>query len=326
MNTAARPFWISAKSKTKVDCMRVWRNLLAGAGVPSVERALQEMLLQPVLAPFRKVCDADLWAQVLGISPRTVEITIEVADEELSGAKTVKAPVATKTRRVAPDAEALETLEARWLTAVRAMKKFAKSEADEASLLIELRSRLERAIASNAPDAMRAQLLAYALVADVAALGETSSGAQAREWFDNWLLGESLAAPLRELGAKPQAVDEIGWWLAHLPDSGQTEPFALLMQLLADDSAKNLLRVNRFEGTLWFNAEGWQTLHGALKRGAQFESVELPLLALDAAATASGYRVVNWMEATRNPASATTENGDTPAQSPKGTRKSAPKL
>ncbi len=269
-------------------------NLLAGAGVPSVDRALKEMLLEPILVPFRKVCDAELWAQVLGIAPKVVET--KSANGELSPAEKVGAPVAV--RFVEPDAKALETLEERWLGAMRAMKRFAKSEADEAQLLIGLRSRLERAIESNAPDAMRAQQLAYALVADVSELTGTPSPAQNREWFDDWLLGESLAEPLAGLGAKIEATTEIGWWLAHLQSA---EPFALLMQLLADESAKERLRVNRFEGTLWFNAEGWQELRDALQRGAQFESVELPLAPLDEAAKASGYRVVGWMEAARKP-------------------------
>ena len=45
-------------------------NLLAGAGVPGIDRALKEMLLEPILVPFRRLCDADLWAKVLGIAPK----------------------------------------------------------------------------------------------------------------------------------------------------------------------------------------------------------------------------------------------------------------
>ena len=292
-------------------------NLLAGRGVPNVERASKEMLLEPILTPFRQLCDADLWAQVLGIAPETTneaedEIALagEVGAPATPGAPAVAAsqvavessatePDALEPSAIEPDAAALETLEERWLKATRAMKTFAKSDADEAQLLIQLRARLERAIASDAPDAMRAQLLAYALVADLGALGgDESPNAQSREMFDNWLLADALTEPLAQLGAQVQAVAEIGWWLAHLRSA---EPFVLLLQLLADESAKTQLGVNRFEGTLWFRAEGWQTLRDALQRGADFESIELPLSALDDAATASGFRVVNWMEAAREP-------------------------
>ncbi len=276
-------------------------NLLAGEGTPSVDRALKEMLLESVLVPFRKLCDADLWAQVLGIVPK-----IEVSEVERISAKTVEVPAVatvvetTKVKPIKPNAVALATLEERWLKAARAIKRFVKSEVDEAKLLIPLRSRVERAIASKASDAARAQLLAYALVADLGALNAVGAGeaamAQSREWFDDWLLGESLAAPLQRLGVEAEAVVEIGWWLAHLQSA---KPFALLLQLLADESAKAQLGVNRFEGTLWFNAEGWQTLRDALKRGADFENIALPLAPLDEAATASGYRVVGWMEAAR---------------------------
>ena len=271
-------------------------NLLAGTGVPGIDRALKEMLLEPILVPFRRLCDADLWAKVLGIAPK---IKREVdADGEISDAKMSETPIAVEVTEVEPDAAALETLEERWLKAARAIKKFAKSETDEAKLLIALRSRLERAIEAAAPDATRAQLLAYALVADVGDLGGKASGAQSREWFDDWLLGDALSQPLMELGADPEAATDIGLWLAHLQSAA---PFALLLQLLADESAKERLNVNRFEGTLWFRAEGWQALHDTLKRGAQFESVELPLAELSEAANVSGYRVVKWMEAARGP-------------------------
>ena len=285
-------------------------NLLAGAGVKSVDRALKEMLLEPILVPFRRVCDAQLWERALGIAPKIEAKPVG----ELSATAEVSEPVAAITKSVRfaePDATALETLEERWLVAARAMKRFVKSEGDEAKWLIGLRSRLNRAIASAAPDAMRAQMLAYALVADLGALGGGQSPkSQGREWFDDWLLDDALSQPLAELGAPSQAVVEIGWWLAHLENA---EPFALLLQLLADQSAKERLRVNRFEGTLWFNAEGWQALRDALERGAQFENVELPLAHLDEAARASGYRVVKWMEAARGPQS---ESEITPATTP----------
>ena len=306
--------------------------LLAGRGVPSVARALQEILLEPVLAPFRQLCDADLWAQVLGIAPKSAQAEAEVkaasdASIEARGvAGDIDAPANRETdaetdaetenvETVEPDAAALQTLETRWLRVARAIKQFAKSRADEAQLLVALHARLERAIASNAPASMRAQLLAYALVVDLGALdgdgsdgdgsdGDGSGGASAarsRQRFDDWLLGESLAAPLAQLGAPAHSVAEIGWWLAHLRVAqGQSaEPFALLMQLLADESAKTHLGVNRFENTLWFRAEGWRQLRDVLQRGADFEDAALPLASLDSAATASGYRVVSWMEAAR---------------------------
>lgn len=279
-------------------------DLLGGAGTPGVDRALKEMLLESVLMPFRKLCDADLWAQVLGITPKSAEVEVEVEVGELAALETVEAPaVATveptiiKLVTVEPDAVALEILEERWLKAARAIRRFVQSDVDEAELLIPLRSRLERAISSDAPDATRAPLLAYSLVADLGALGTGQSArAQGRQWFDEWLLADAMKAPLEQLGAEPQSVDEIGWWLAHLQNA---QPFALLMQLLADESAKARLKVNRFEGTLWFNAEGWRELRDALARGAQFENITLPLAPLDDAATASGYRVVGWMEAAR---------------------------
>lgn len=43
--------------------------MLNGRGVPSVDRAVRELWVQPVLVPFRDVADAELWKQLLGIEP-----------------------------------------------------------------------------------------------------------------------------------------------------------------------------------------------------------------------------------------------------------------
>ena len=285
--------------------------LLQGRGVKSVERALQEMLLEPIFAPFRQVCDATLWRQVLGIAPQSKPEIVG----ELKATKKVEA-LEPKVKALAPDEAALETLEARWLKWARAVKNFLRVEGDEAALLIPLRSRLESAIASKSDDGERAQLLAYALIADVGALGEgVLSHAQGREWFEDWLLADALETPLLELGAPLESTRDIALWLAHLQPMA---PFPLLMQLLADERAKTMLSVNRFENTLWFRAEGWDELRAVLERGGAIENVELPLETLDEAALGSGFRVVKWMELARGPQTpiATKSNGNAPAISP----------
>ena len=293
--------------------------LLGGAGVPSVARALKEMLLEPVHHPFRALCDAVLWRQVLGIAApaKTAPVNsaaptgqhkhTELIAGELSAPDEalIIAPVALKSAapmvEVAPqpDAVALETLEKRWLGWARAALRFLKIEGDAAALLLPLHARLERAIEFKGTGAERAQLLAYALVADIGALGRGKTPhAQGRAWLDDWLLADLLGATLSEIGADESATGDIELWVAHL---GEQSPFALLSGLLSDARAQQQLSIHRFENTLWFRAEGWEQVRASLARGAAFEGVELPLDALDVAAQDSGFRVVKWMESARGP-------------------------
>ena len=296
--------------------------LLDGAGVPDVSRALKEMLLEPIHLPFRALCDAALWRAVLGISAPAIEPVGEhklvaeivagelVAPEETLVVAPLRNGAPTLVEAPAPDAQALETLEKRWLAWARAAMRFLKIESDAALLLIPLRSRLERAIEFEGSDAERAQLLAYALVADIGKLGGSQTpDAQGRDWLDDWLLADLLQATLTELGADQSAARDIELWVAHL---GEAAPFALLSGLLSDERAKEMLAINRFQNTLWFRAEGWQIVRDALARGAAFEGVELPLEALNEAAGSSGFRVVKWMELARAPLSQAAES---PAQS-----------
>ena len=267
--------------------------LLGGAGTKSVARALKEMLLEPIHRPFRALCEAPLWAAVLGVELPS-QIGGGIAPDEKSLVKAKPEAAALKA-----DAAALETLEQHWLRWARAAARFVRVETDVAALLIPLRSRLERAIAAKGSNAERAQLLAYALVADIGKLGQSKTpNAQGRAWLDDWLLSDALGETLGELGAPENAARDLELWVAHLAEA---TPFALLSALLADPRAQEMLAINRFQNTLWFRAEGWEDVRDSLKRGAQFESVELPLEALDEAAQNSGFRVVKWMDAARRP-------------------------
>ena len=304
--------------------------LLGGAGVPDVARALKEMLLEPIHLPFRALCEPELWAKVLGaqlpLRPAPAQHKhLELVAGELSApaeSLTIALSNGAAPQTPEPDAAALEILENRWLHFARAATRFLRIEGDVAALLIPLRSRLERAIAANGSQAERAQLLAYALVADIGELGGSATPrAQGRDWLDDWLLADLLGETLAEFGAQPNAERDLELWVSHL---GETTPFELLSGLLGDERAQEQLSINRFENTLWFRAEGWHTLREVLARGAEFEGIELPLEVLDAAAQNSGFRVVPWMELARAPRakaemSAATENLATEAAATNGT-------
>jgi len=271
--------------------------LLGGQGVPGVERALQEMLLAPLHAPFRALCDAKLWAQLLGIQALQTEKSEAQAQ-----------PM--------PQTEPMDELLSRFAVWTRAVGQFTDIEVDEAEIARQTLQKVEIALDSDLSQsldtAQRAQLLAYALVSQLGALvaiAETDAmRARGAALLDEWLLGEILDAALEGFEAEKTATATLKIWLRQLPISSATKeldsttaltPFAFLSNLLADDHARTWLGINTFERVIYFRGEGWEELKTALEVGAAFEDADVPLEILDAAAQNSEFRVVKWMENTR---------------------------
>ena len=263
--------------------------LLEGRGVPNVERALQEMLLEPIHEPFRALCDEKLWAELLGVEKvETIEEVAAIGAEKIENDAVLAAPEI-----------ALNELSARFEVFLRAAKRFLESDADEAEIARAMRQNVEIALESGLETEEKARLLAYSLLSELGALdGDSDSREKSARFLDDWLLGEILGEILAIFGAEIGATASFKIWLRHLKTE-TTTPFAFLNQILADEDARQILAINTFERVIYFRGEGWETLQESLELGASFEDVEIPLEALDEAAQKSEFRVVKWMEFSR---------------------------
>ncbi len=286
--------------------------LLRGEGVPNVERALKEMLLAPLHAPFRALCEPELWAQLLETELVKIE-AVEIEAGEVAAPETEIAPPLVAPLGIAPVDELME----RFAVWTRAASRFVGFDADEAEIARRTLQKVEIALDGELSQSLgaleRARLLAYALVSELGALVETQEISAKREHgaalLDEWLLGEMIGETLARFGAENSAVTTLKIWLRQLPGEPETEaafevalaltPFAFLSNLLADDDARALLGINTFERVIYFHGEGWEALKDALELGAAFDDADLPLEALDLAAQNSEFRVVKWMELSR---------------------------
>lgn len=258
--------------------------LLKGGGVPNVERALKEMLLEPIHGPFKALCDEKLWADLLGVEPA-------VSDEE-EGTLVEEENLSV--------GEALDELEERFVLFLSAAKRFIDSDVDEAAIIAKMRENAEIALESGLETEEKALLVAYALISELGMLtGPSDISQRSAKYLDEWLLGDLLGDCLKAFGAAEDAVATIKMWLRLVRSEENRTPFAFLADVLADDDARATLGINTFERVIYFRGEGWEELQSVLDWGASFEDVELPLDVLNEAAEKSDYRVVKWMENVR---------------------------
>lgn len=230
---------------------------LDGRGVPSIEEALQELLVQPVQEPFRALVNADMFRRLVSSVPR-------------------------------PSPALLDEVEGRLVHLLRQAQQFSGAIGDEVALAQALRRELEAilhlpvfgvgVIPLERSSRTAIRYLRIGLGADscvwgtlfgwwsVHALGKVADplnfAPQSRSWIDEWRLGKTIATTLQELGvAEPEAqraVLLIKVLTSHQRWERRAE--ALLRALIEDSDARQFLQVNRYQGVLWFNKEAFDQL------------------------------------------------------------------
>lgn len=250
---------------------------LDGRGVPSIEEALQDLLVQPIQQPFRELVNAAMFRRLIAA--------------RLTGAGGLL------------DQALLDEVEGKLIHLLREAKQFSGATGDEVALAQALRRELEailqlpalgtevmppppaplprrgrgeipdrsyrtaarylRTVAQGAEPCVWGTLFGWW---SVHALGKLAAEAQfapqSRSWIDEWRLGKVITAVLQELGvAEPEAQRAV--MLIKVLTSHQRwerRVDRLLHALIEDSDVRQFLQVNRYQGVLWFNKEAFDQL------------------------------------------------------------------
>jgi len=233
---------------------------LDGRGVPSVDEALKEILLQPVHARYRVLVNADMLRRVVRAEDQ--QAFAAVSDEAKQGmtelVREIKAVTSGQGDALAIAEDIPEGLEVVWSLAspgnpsplpdgvAEVLRRGARGETSWYTLCCWLFTRdLGRAVSNTD----------FALVA--------------RSWIDEWLLGKIIASTLQDLG-----FDEgPAWWAVNtvkiltthqrwfeMLDEDQGGASQVLRSWLQDDEVQRFLHFNRYQDALWFNKEAFEEL------------------------------------------------------------------
>jgi hypothetical protein len=264
---------------------------LDGRGVPSIDEALKEVLLQPLHQPFREMVRA------IG------RISEEARKRDSESAR-------KRDSELAREREALvEEVEEKMVRLLREVKQLTEASGDEAAVASELQQKLKVILAlptledrlalsdetadylQSGPEAVPgvglgddpqpwATLLGWLFTHN---LGRMVDGGKrhpeedfaqvSRSWIDEWLLGKIIAGALQDLG-----LDEGAAWrsvvttkilTAHQrwfeaegaqEDTKKSQAYRVLTSWLKDDDVRRFLQINRYQGVLWFNRESFEQL------------------------------------------------------------------
>jgi len=243
---------------------------LDGRGVPSVEKAMGEVLLQPIHVPFKELVGAAMFrslfaARVLhadaqpdplaiqrvrGAAARLVQAIAEAENSD-SGADAVTDEIV---RRLIAALRLPVLTDATWCTAspdcqaaVSLVNRYLGDDLGAWSTLFGwlFTHRLDR-VANPAGD-----------------------GRLSRSWIDEWQLGRFLATAFRDLGLDLAAAEyrvslirvltSASQWFVDA-DGQPVSAHRALTSWLRDLEGQKVLRINRYQGVLWFNQESFDAL------------------------------------------------------------------
>ncbi len=217
---------------------------LNGRGVPSIENALLEVILQSVLQPYQAL-----------LNPATI--------------------AAFHTARALPDnAELVAELTGKMAALRTAVREFADKETVAVDSAIDDGALFTAALALPDPElddaATSATLYGWLIVHDLAReLTAVEIAGESRSLLDEWQLGRILRSTLLATGLSEDAatramtaielLTEHQRWYAQ-PLAGQVSGQQLLASMFREEAIQRALQVNRYQEILYFNKEAYQRL------------------------------------------------------------------
>ncbi len=245
-------------------------NDLNGRGVPSIEDALKEMLLQPLHEAFKGLVNVDTFH-------RLMEARISQPQAQL-------------------DQKLMEEIEKKMIRLLQETKQLSGGKEDETTIVQEIRRKLEailylpiitsrysrlqpkgvKAAAEYLHKKLTGSTTTWATLFSwlfVHTLGKVVNhrdfAGQSRTWIEEWGFGKTIFGVLRDLGLEEtvawNSLTVIKWltghqrWFEEKP-SDQEQAHGILELLLKDSDIQQFLQVNQCNDIWWFNKEAFEEM------------------------------------------------------------------
>jgi glycosidase len=245
-------------------------NSLNGRGVPSIEDALKEMLLDPLLEALKGLVNVETFRNL------------------------TEARIAQP--QAQPDQKLIEEIEKKMIRLLQEAKRLSGGKEDEMAIVQEIRRKLEAILylpilTSRYPHLQPKGVKAAAEYLHKKLTGSTTTWAtlfawlfvhalgkvvnqrdfagQSHTWIDEWVLGKTILSVLRDLGLEEapawNSLTVIKWltshqrWFEEKPFD-QTRAYGILESLLKDSDVRQFLQVNQYNDIWWYHKEAFKEM------------------------------------------------------------------
>jgi hypothetical protein len=242
---------------------------LNGRGVPSIEEAIKEIFLQPIHYPFKELVNPDMFKWLL--DNRAFSKAID-QDQIQTATSEVKQKMGHLVRQInqligcEADDQALAEDTRQMLEATLYLPLLPQKYPDDKNIY----TKITKFTAPSETPEYWCLLFSWIFTHN---LGKTFCEKdeyieRSRSLIDEWLLGKIIAQTMDELQPPPQAgQDSVELlkilvaqqkWFAEAPNKKAAPQ--VLKSWLSDPEIQDYLRINRYEGVLWFNQEALEKL------------------------------------------------------------------
>ena len=235
-------------------------SILEGRGVPSIQEALIELLLQPIREPFQQIANPGYFSYLLsqrlperkprGAPAPTLsnELFDEVHQKTADLLAGIEYRLDTRVNHTTYQAQVAQTLEA-LLSLPRTPARGAGKDA--------VRTLIE-GLKSPAGDERWLVLLGWCFTRSLGLVySETDIAGRSQAVFDEWHLGRLLAEAYRGLGHDEDRANRMAatvrLLIGHQEDTGASEERPAL-----PPDVLQFIQVNRYQDVLWFNKESYE--------------------------------------------------------------------
>ena len=234
-------------------------------GVPDLEQALCELLLRPVQNPYRALINPDYLGYLL--QKYSGGRKIETMDEGEIDQKVENILRALKDQTQSP--REIEELRKRitnlFINGLTLEDQVSRITIPGSKKVKELVSFLLTPL--EAAPLKRYTLLTWALCSQFGQLNQAGEFKEfSNAWLDEFQLAKPLAETLREAGMQEEQIQEqllllrLGISQQDWYDLARKQPFEILVKSwLAEPEIQAYLRVNRYQGILWYNHEAFES-------------------------------------------------------------------
>ena len=238
---------------------------LGGRGVPSIQEALQELLLRPVLQPFRQIINAGYFHYLLknrldeqkpGVPPALLDEAAQKMTDLLQGMQSLtNSPAAQSRALVKETRQRLEAL----LSMPRIPERFSLPGSTLYPQAIEY-------LLDGLNEQRWTTLLSFLFVHNLGKLADAEGfESQTLSWLEEWQLGKVLMENAQHMGSDPAAaarmvgtvkllINQQRWF-----DQLRQKPLQQILEgWLASADVQQFLGVNRYKDILWFNQQAFE--------------------------------------------------------------------
>ena len=250
---------------------------LSGRGVPSVDEAIKEIFLQPIHYPFRELVNADLFQRLdeSRLPSRQGSLDVILMSEVEQKAARLYGEI-NEFIQAGRSKDEIESFAANVLQEIEIICQVTAP----GERFLSLKSKPVRELVQSVYDGLKVDeeedkvpfgiLIGWAMTHALGRIvGETDYPARSRSWLDEYLFGKLLFNALVGFGLdEADAWKSVGIvkvltnhqdWYDQLRDENQLD-LRVVSDWLEDGEIQRFLKVNRYQGILWFNHESFVML------------------------------------------------------------------